>query len=190
MAFKEWAVIVEALGQGEQSLILRKGGIREGRGGFQVEHPEFLLFPTRFHQQAESVLPDAAGRLEGWQARCPDDQTVRFEYFGRVTDWRNMDSRETVGRLRGQHVWRDEVIEERFDWGRTQNLFAMMVRVYRLPGPVDLPMVPEYGGCKSWIELLEDVPIEGAEPVLSDAAFAVKRDRFLESVGNPPVCET
>ena len=30
-AFKEWAVIVEALGQGEQIVILRKGGIAEGR---------------------------------------------------------------------------------------------------------------------------------------------------------------
>ena len=45
-AFKEWAVIVDALGRGQQILILRKGGISEGPGGFQVEQPEFLLFPT------------------------------------------------------------------------------------------------------------------------------------------------
>jgi UDP-N-acetylglucosamine 2-epimerase (non-hydrolysing) len=28
-AFKEWAVVVDALGRGEQTLILRKGGIQE-----------------------------------------------------------------------------------------------------------------------------------------------------------------
>ena len=41
---REWAVIVEALGQGEQILILRKGGIAEGRGGFQAEHERFSYF--------------------------------------------------------------------------------------------------------------------------------------------------
>ena len=33
-AFKEWHVVVEALAAGEQILLLRKGGIAEGRGGF------------------------------------------------------------------------------------------------------------------------------------------------------------
>src|SRR5258708_6269605 len=31
IAFKEWAVVADALGHGEQILILRKGGIREIR---------------------------------------------------------------------------------------------------------------------------------------------------------------
>ena len=30
LAFKEWAIIVDALGRGEQILILRKGGLQEG----------------------------------------------------------------------------------------------------------------------------------------------------------------
>ncbi|HEY6229533.1 MAG TPA: DUF1802 family protein, partial [Verrucomicrobiae bacterium] len=64
IAFKEWAVIVDALGTGRQIVILRKGGISEGRGGFQVDHPEFLLFPTLFHQQRESVLPEAQARFD------------------------------------------------------------------------------------------------------------------------------
>ena len=42
IAFKEWAVVVDALGQGEQVLILRKGGIREERGEFHVDHREFI----------------------------------------------------------------------------------------------------------------------------------------------------
>ena len=38
--------MIDALGRGEQIIILRKGGIHEGRGGFQVDQPEFWLFPT------------------------------------------------------------------------------------------------------------------------------------------------
>jgi hypothetical protein len=42
MAFKEWAVVCEALGSGRQSVILRKGGIAEGREGFAFLHREFF----------------------------------------------------------------------------------------------------------------------------------------------------
>mgnify|MGYP003343766761 CR=1 FL=1 len=62
VAFKEWAVICAELAAGRQSVILRKGGISEGAGGFRVEHPAFLLFPTLYHQQREKVLPAAQRR--------------------------------------------------------------------------------------------------------------------------------
>ena len=65
IAFKEWMIVVDAVGRGEQTIILRKGGISEGRGGFKVEHSRFLLFPTLFRQQRESVLPSAQSRFDG-----------------------------------------------------------------------------------------------------------------------------
>lgn len=34
IAFKEWDIVCKALEEGRQSLILRKGGIHEGREGF------------------------------------------------------------------------------------------------------------------------------------------------------------
>ena len=37
-AFKEWAVTVRALAEGEQLLTLRKGGIREDNKHFEIEH--------------------------------------------------------------------------------------------------------------------------------------------------------
>ena len=45
-AFKEWAIVCEALGSGRQSILIRKGGVAEGRSGFAYEHSEFFLFPT------------------------------------------------------------------------------------------------------------------------------------------------
>jgi hypothetical protein len=35
VGFKEWAIVGEALGRGRQSIILRKGGIAEGRRRIQ-----------------------------------------------------------------------------------------------------------------------------------------------------------
>lgn len=187
IAFKEWAVIVDALGRGDQIIILRKGGISEGRGGFQVGHPRFLFFPTLFHQQRESVLPAAQRRFDQIAPHLPPPERLRLEWFAEVVAWRSLDSLAAAGRLRGQHVWRDEVIAQRFDWGITKNIFALAIRVFRLPGAVELPMLPEYGGCKSWIELAEDIDPNGATPVLDDHRFAAKLNAFHRALEDAAV---
>src|ERR1044072_3477592 len=106
IAFKEWAIVVDALGPGGQILVFRKGGISEGRKGFQVEHSEFLFFPTLFHQQRESVLPAAQMRFAQIAPDLPDSTILRLQYFARVIDWRKLESAELAERLRGQHIWR------------------------------------------------------------------------------------
>lgn len=181
LAFKEWAVVVDALNQGEQIIILRKGGLREGPGGFRVEHEEFLLFPTLFHQQRDSVLPKAQERFEALAPRFTAD-VLRIESFARVAAWRRLESLAAAQALRGQHIWRDDVIAGRFEWGRAKQIQALAVRVFKLPRPIELPMLPAYGGCKSWIELAPDISIEGAQPALNDAAFAQKLADFENHV--------
>jgi hypothetical protein len=52
---KEWAIVCEAMGRGEQSVILRKGGLVEDRAGFAFRHSKFFLFPTFFHEQIDKV---------------------------------------------------------------------------------------------------------------------------------------
>jgi len=182
-AFKEWAVIVDALGRGEQILILRKGGISEGRDGFKVEQSRFLLFPTLFHQQRDSVLPAAQARFDQIAPGFPPADVLRMEFFAEVLLAKRLDSLTQAQALRGQHVWREEVIAERFEWGRDQGIFALAVRVFRLPRRIEMPMRPKYGGCKSWIELNEDIPTDDARPVLGNAAFEEKLGRFCAVLG-------
>ena len=55
IAFKEWAVTVRALAEGEQLVTLRKGGIREPNKHFEVEHERFFLYPTFDHQRSDLV---------------------------------------------------------------------------------------------------------------------------------------
>src|SRR5262249_33425513 len=52
IAFKEWAGVCDALIQGRQTIIVRKGGISEGAGpgSFVPEHAEFWIYPTWVHQ--------------------------------------------------------------------------------------------------------------------------------------------
>ncbi len=182
-AFKDWAVIIDALGHGEQIIILRKGGLAEGRGGFQVEHEEFLLFPTRYHQQGEMVVPSAAARHREVEAAFPAEDMLRFDYCAKVVEWREVTSLEKAADLRGQHIWSDQVIADRYEWGREQKIFAIVLRVSRLPKPVEIPMLEEYGGCKSWIEVAVDIDASTAEPVLTDAAFGARLAAFQEVLG-------
>ncbi len=174
-AFKEWALICEALGRGRQSVILRKGGIAEGRDGFAFRHEEFFLFPTWFHEQLErttlppetTVPPALAGEIEIAFA-------ATVEWTRLVTDL------EVVGRLRELHVWRDEIVEERFRYDEAPGIHVAFVRVFRLEPPRRLGMEKRFGGCRSWVEL---PPIEGAAlvSVLSDEEHE-RRRRTLEEI--------
>ncbi|MSU64208.1 MAG: DUF1802 family protein [Pedosphaera sp.] len=181
-ALKEWAVVVDALGTGAQILILRKGGIHDTAGGFQMDHPEFCLFPTAFHQQRESVIALAQERFDRSAISANGDSQIRIEYFARVADWRRLNSLATAECLRGQHIWRDEVIAQRFEWGREKTIHAVVLRVFRLPAPMLIPSLSKYAGCKSWLELDEEVPTSGTEPVLSDEAFEGKLRLFRRAL--------
>src|SRR5213593_1603576 len=55
IAFKEWAVTVRALAEGEQLVTLRKGGMRETGKHFRLEHDRFFLYPTFDHQRSDLV---------------------------------------------------------------------------------------------------------------------------------------
>ena len=181
-AFKEWAIIVDALGRGEQIFILRKGGIHEGRSGFQMEHSEFLFFPTLFHQQRESVVPLAQARFDEIAPHFPKSNILRLEYWAQAVEHHCLEDFEAVKRLGGQHIWREEVLAERFEWGREHGIFAIVVRVHRLPMAIELPMIPDYGGCKSWIEVAHPVMPAGSSPVLDDEAFAQRLERFRAAI--------
>lgn len=178
VAFKEWAVVVDALGSGEQIILLRKGGIREGKNGFCVEHQRFLLFPTSFHQQRESVVADAQVRFDKLSSRMSDPSSVCLAYFADVVEWIVLDSMAAVEHLREHHIWRDEVIRQRFEWGTSKGVYAMAVRVYRLPTAIEIPMLPSYGGCRSWMEIEQEIETSGGLPVLDDTPFAEKLNRF------------
>jgi hypothetical protein len=171
MALKEWAVVVEALGRGEQVLLLRKGGLAEGRGGFRLEHRRFLLYPTLFHQQRESLVPEFQRRFDELVPRLPPAERVRVEFVAEVVATARLTAPDQALALRGQHDLRDEVITHRFDWGHEHFLLALVLRVARLAQGVELPALPAYGGCKSWVELAEDVAADEAVPVADESAF-------------------
>jgi hypothetical protein len=172
-AFKEWAVVCRALGEGRQILILRKGGIAEGPRGFEVTDRQFFLFPTYLHQAPTSVVPEWRPALA---AACvdPSPGRVPISLYAIVSSWLKITSIDKLRALEGLHIWSDELVFERFHRWSEESVIALLLRVYALPAPVLVDSIPAYAGCKSWITLAEQVPLDGVRPVITDADFERK----------------
>jgi hypothetical protein len=182
IAFKDWAVVVDALGHGEQILILRKGGLREKRGEFHVDHRAFWLFPTQYHEAEHSVIASKRPALRHLAANAPAN-AVNIQYYAVADPVVHLTDASLLSRLQGRHVWAEPVLQQRFEFGRETGLHALIVRVYRLPQPEQLPLRESYGGCKSWVQLEQPVAGE-VTPVVDDAEFARQRDEIIELVSD------
>jgi len=163
LAFKEWAVVCEAIGSGRQSVILRKGGIAEGRDGFAFKHREFFLFPTWFHEQLEkTVLPSGTDLPLPLDGEIEIRHAVKLEWSRLVTDPSRLSA------LSDFHILRDSVVDERFRYDGTPGIHVGFVRGFVLETPRRLPMQKNFGGCRSWLEIphlagLNPVPVLGDE---------------------------
>jgi hypothetical protein len=167
-ALKEWAVAVKALERGETALVVRKGGIREK--AFAVPKTRFLLLPGYEHQKPE-LLKSEHRHLMDEIPDLTDDGPLRFSSFAEVAGAYEISEPEELAAIDPHHMWTSEYAESRFKWRPKKPLTVLVLRTYSLPETVELPYVDEYGGCKSWIELQQTVPVEGARPALSEEDF-------------------
>lgn len=182
VAFKEWAVVCEALGTGRQTIILRKGGIHEGREGFRVQHGEFWLYPTNFHQQPEHLAEDAAGLIAQVQSQQPSAGEFHLRDFAVVDQVIELNSEEQAHKLRGTHIWSEQTVTDRFHY-RRPGLFLLVVRVHRRPEAHVVVEQPQMAGCKTWVDLPTPLSTAGLVPVLDDEAFAAAKKAVADLLG-------
>lgn len=187
-AFKEWQVICDALATGRQSILLRKGGIHEGKEGFSFAHDSFFLFPTKFHAQLDQVREGDFTPGDEWQVGDVIEITHHAEVLFTVTleDW------NTVEELFPYHIYTEETLKERFDWegkGMSSGSIHMaFVRAARLEKPWSLRYEKRFGGCRSWLELPEPPKgiLEYPEAVMGQDTFATLYSKVSQTVGRTP----
>ncbi|MEO6785219.1 MAG: DUF1802 family protein [Chthoniobacteraceae bacterium] len=182
IAFKEWTLVCDALGRGAQSIIIRKGGIAEGRAGFRFQHSEFFLFPTLFHEQvAKLKLPqDTALPAQRADGRHEITLRVRVEWTQDVADF------ALVQQLASFHIWKDSEIGKRFHYEEEKGkrgVSVAFVRVERLSEPFVFPDSPKFGGCRSWIQIPELPAGVTSSPVLDDAAHRSREAEIRAVLG-------
>jgi len=140
-AFKEWAVICKALADGNQA-----------------------------HEKAEALKPQGQELLARVEADRPPAGSVRLTHWAEVEGAYQLHNLVAALRLNDLHLWTVRTVSERFAY-RSPGLLALPLRVWKAPQPVELAETPAYAGCKSWVELEQELPTEGSVPVLDDVGF-------------------
>ncbi len=180
VALKEWATVCHALTTGRQMILLRKGGIYEASGEFELEHPAFLLFPTYLHQKPEQLKPKARPT---YAPHAREPETIDIAGAAVVSDIVRLHSRQQMDSLDGEHIWLPPLIDMRFGYRPENPLYLLIVRAYRLSQPMTLHNTPAYAGCKSWVPLVEPASTADAATVLDEAHYESRRRAILDHLG-------
>ena len=185
MALKEWAVTVRALAQGTQVLLLRKGGIHETDKDFRVIHPEFLLYPTYEHQREDLLKDGYRAELRQVLEEPRQDNQIAFTHWAKVEEIIQVSEQDKADDLSPYHIWTNEYAQSRLRWKPMLPLSVLLLRVYSLENPVNVPNLPEYTGCTSWVDILDRVSLGRLQPVLNDEEFLRQVDAIKGCLGTP-----
>jgi hypothetical protein len=173
--FKEWSLVCDALGRGRQSVILRKGGIAEGREGFSFRHREFFLFPTFFHEQIAKV------RIAGADVPAPGN-TIAIRWYAKVERALRINSLAIAEALAPLHILSAEMVRERFSY-KGDGLNVAFVRVFEISPVWILQNEKRFGGCRSWIDLpiLPEMKMRAVLAEAPQTALCARFDQIVSS---------
>ena len=174
-ALKEWATVITALENGDQTVLLRKGGILETSSGFKVEDKKFALFPTYEHQDNSSLKSQFYRYLADVREQKPRDGFNRITSYAEVLAEHDVSSMQKIEELSDFHIWSDSYMVERMNWMPAKPMTAIFLKVYKVAS-TEIPVLPEYHGCKSWIEL--NVNSESGSAVLNEADLQQRLSEF------------
>jgi hypothetical protein len=176
-AFKEWAIVVRALLEGEQILDVRKGGLREDGRHFDLHATRVWLYPTAEHQKPELVKPAYRHWVDETVAAAPPDKSIRIEGWADVVAVATITDPGDLAKLASRFIWTSGYAESRLSWKRRDPLWVLALRAHQLVDPITVPWREEYGGCTSWVDL-DGLPADPtsvpSEPALSDESFAAR----------------
>ncbi len=181
-AFKEWKSVCDVLERGEQTIILRKGGIAEGKQGFLWQHKEFFLFPTAFHNHREQLKNNVTVDDACFDKNENENGKIEVRLSAKIIWSADLNDLQIAQQLAPFHAWKDEVIEQRFDYSENKGIRLALLRVSRLPRPWILDERPAFGGCRSWLNFPDpSTEHQRGKAVINDADFANQQSQ-LEQV--------
>ena len=182
-ALKEWAIAVDALETGKTIMLLRKGGIHEKGGSFQVAHDRVLLYPTYEHQKTFMLKADYSDRVISVTPGLRPE-SVKITSYAEITHILPVSDESIVNALFPFHIWSKEFVSDRQKWKPQEPLFVLLLRVYKLPAEQFVTYHQRYGGCKSWIDLNESISLEAAKPALSENVYSKLVAQICEIIGD------
>ncbi|MFQ5882035.1 MAG: DUF1802 family protein [Candidatus Methylomirabilales bacterium] len=181
-ALKEWALVVDALKEGRQIFLLRKGGIAEAEGQFKVGEREFSLYPTFLHQEKQYIRPEFHAAFDRILKEGETFGRVRIDSYAVVEEVLQVTDLAPLHKLEPYHIWTPAYIDLRYQYKPESPLYLLLLRVHRLPRPVEFEETKAYRGCKSWVTLDFEITPAGVTPVLSDGEFQERARAIRETL--------
>lgn len=151
---REWQSVCDAIGRGESQLLIRKGGIAEGRAGFELKKSFFGLLPTLFHQ-IKNTAPSAD---------TPAPPRV-VSLICQLVEAFVLPSHIDLAPLAGLHAYTPEQLAARQTYKPERPLHLILVRPFRLKSPIDLGDAAIKQVCRSWVDVPLREPMGGIESV-------------------------
>ncbi|WP_288976251.1 DUF1802 family protein [Methanosphaera stadtmanae] len=161
----DWNATVEALGQGKQTILIRKNS---------TTLKEFLLYPTVSYANKEDYLDSFKESEKDFVKKNTlpnvEDKSYEVKYYATVEDvFETPVSR--IGKFNNYHIWTKKHVSGYFN---TKNANIWLLRVYELDEPV-------YCGRSRgmvFANVNKEIELKG-KPVINDKDFKKLKDEIL-----------
>ena len=154
----EWNATIEALGQGKQSILIRKYG---------TNVTDFLLYPTVSYALKDDYLDsfqeDYKDFVKNNTYPNKEDSKLEVKYYAKVEKVVEKSS-SRIGTLNNYHIWTRDHVKSYLGNSKAQ---IWILRVYELDEPQYLTRTR---GMR-YANVDKEISIENLKPVLSDDDF-------------------
>jgi len=163
----EWNATIEALGQGKQTILIRKYGTTLN---------EFLLYPTTSYTNKDDVLDSFREDYKSFvkDNLLPDgaNRTYEVKYYATVEEVIDKPS-SRIGAFNKFHIWTRDHVKNYL--GRKEAKIWIL-RVYKL----DKPQMLKRSNGMLYANVDKPVKLEG-KPVISDKGFNKLKEEILNT---------
>lgn len=163
----EWNATIEALGQGKQTILIRK---------YDTTLKEFLFFPTTSYATKDGILDsfqdDCKSFVEDNLLPAGENRTYEVKYYATVEEVIDKSSTR-IGAFNKFHIWTRDHVKNYL--GRKEAKIWIL-RVYKL----DKPQMLKRSNGMLYANVDKPVKLEG-KPVIPDAEFNKIKEEILNT---------
>ena len=159
----EWNATIEALGQGKQTILIRKYG---------TTLKEFLLYPTSSYANKDDVLDSFQDKefVQNNLLPAGENRTYEVKYYATVEEVIDKSS-SRIGAFNKFHIWTRDHVK---DYLGRKKAKIWILRVYEL----DEPQMLKRSNGMLYANVDKPVKLEG-KSVLSDSEFNKIKEEIL-----------
>ena len=164
----EWNATIEALGQGKQTILIRK---------YDTTLKEFLLYPTISYANKDDIFDsfqdDYKSFVKDYLLPAGENRTYEVKYYATVEEIIEKSS-SRIGTFNKFHIWTRDHVKNYL--GRKEAKIWIL-RVYEL----DKPQMLKRSNGMLYANVNKPVKLEG-KPVISDAEFDKLKKEILNII--------